>query len=415
MTFINGVRTTRTLSESTTTSGVDFSVIGLIGTAPVQDVDEAKINEPVLITTLDEGVEYFGTTKSGYTIPAALEAVYSRLTSAKVIVVNVFDPDTHCSVTEDENGDTTTVYLPENVSTGDIIGGVNTDGSRYGLQAFKNALTLCGYKPRILIAPDYSKETAVQTALDTLAETFRAHCYCDLDGSSVSEAIGNKSDATISENIEYLYPYVQAYNSVTDEYEYRPASAYAAATRVYTDSNSGMHYSLGNQVVKGITGIEDTIYFDIQDENSDSNLLNAQGITTIIYDEGYRFWGNRNSTYPDNEDVDSFSNVNRVANYIDESIAVKSRQFMSGPINTAMIDDVVNFGKNFLANLKNKGWLIGYDCWYDPDKNTYDTLAAGKMVISRKFLPPVPLEDLEYESEIDITLYSDIYEESEDE
>lgn len=411
MTFINGVRTTRKITEATTTSGLDFSVIGLIGTAPIHDIekeDDRNINKPVLITDYEEGVKYFGKAKKGYTIPQALDAIYSRLDSAKVIVVNVFDPEKHAKPEiETEQPDKI------DVSAKDIIGDVEVDGTRHGLEAFKDSVALCRVKPRILIAPEFSTKDEVRTALDKLAGTFKAHVYCDVEADNVKGAITTRNEDISSKNIELVYPKVKAYNSETGQYEYRAASSYAAATRVYTDSIHGLHYSIGNQVVKGIEGTEVPIYFDIQDENSDSNLLNSQGITTIIYDEGYRFWGNRNSTYPDNENIDSFSNEERIANYIDESIATKSRQFMSGPITTAMIDDVVNFGKNFLGNLKLKGWLIGGDCWYNEKKNTYQSLASGKMVITRKFLAPVPLEDLEYESELDITLYSDIYNESE--
>lgn len=414
MTFINGVRTTRTVTTKTTTTGLDYSVIGLIGTAPVQLVDEDKrtINTPVLITTASEGAEYFGTSSSSYTIPAALDAIFARLDSAKVIVVNVFDPDKH--VVENDDGDL--AASPDAVTISDIIGGTDSStNARTGLEAFKDALQLCQYKPRILIAPEYSADSTVADALDTLAANFRARAYCDKSaGMTVKGLIASKSSDISSENIDYVYPRVKVYNSDTEEYEYRPASPYAAATRVYTNTVYGMHYSIGNQPIKGIAGLETPVYFDLQDENSDSNLINAQGYTTIIYSSGYRFWGNRNSSYPDNEDVTSFSTQVDIANYIDESIAEKSRQFMSGPITTAMIDDVVNFGNDFMANLKLNGWLINYDCYYDSSKNTYQTLAAGKMTITRRFLAPVPLEDLEYESEIDITLYTDLYSDSSD-
>lgn len=413
MAFINGVRTTDSITEQTTTAGLDFSVVGLIGTAPIQNTDSTTkpINEPVLITNLEEGVKTFGNASKGYTIPQALEAIFARVSSAKVVVVNVFDPDKHTATTEDteEETKTTTQPSPDAVTVADIIGGVKTDGTRYGLQAFKDAIAKCRFKPRIFIAPKYSADKSVETALDTITDTFKGYAYADLDATSAKDAITKRNDSNTSKRIEYVYPAVKVYNAYTQEEEIRPASAYAAATRIYTDAVYGLHYSTGNQPVKGIEGTEIPIYFDIQDENSDSNLLNSNGITTIIYDEGYRFWGNRNASYPDNENFDSFGNIVRVADYIDESIAVKSRQFMSGPITTGTIDDVVNFGKNFMANLKNKGWLIGYDCWFDEKKNDYQSLAAGKMTVTRKFLPPTPLEDLEYESQVDITLYSDIY------
>ena len=425
MTFINGVRTKRTISTKTTTSGVDYSVIGLVGTAPIQTVEEENrtINKPVLVTNKEEGVKYFGNAIAGenYTIPDALEAIYNQVDSAKVIVINVFDPTTHTATVtteeENENEITTTAPSPSAVTANDIKGEIKIDGTRTGIEALYNAQVECKYKPKILIAPYYSSQKAVGNALETIANKFKARAYTDpQSGLTRAQAIsergenGTSTASIFDAKVEHLYPNVKVYNTKTEEYEIRPISPYAAGVRVATNSEHGLHYSIGNQKINGIDGLETPIYFDLQDENSDSNLLNAQGYTTVIYDGGYRFWGNRNSSFPDNENVNSFSNVEDVADYIDESIALGSRQFMSGPINQSTIDDIVNYGLSFMGNLKEKKWLIGYDCWFDPKKNDYQNLAAGKLKITRKFLVPTPLEELEYESDIDITLYENIYE-----
>lgn len=428
MTFINGVRTTRTISKKSSTDGVDYSVIGLIGTAPIQTVDEENrtINKPVLVTNKKEGVKYFGNSVAGenYTIPDALEAIYNQVDSAKVIVINVFDPQTHTATvtTEDENEEEipTTAPSPSAVTANDIKGEIKTDGTRTGLEAFRNSQAECKCKPKILIAPYYSSQKAIGNALTTLAKKFRARVYTDSErGLSRAAALqergenGTSSASIFDTKVEHLYPNVKVYNTKIEEYETKPISPYAAGVRVLTNTQYGLHYSIGNQKINGIDGLETPIDFDLQDENSDSNLLNGQGYTTVIYDGGYRFWGNRNSSFPDNENINSFSCVEDVADYIDESIAVASRQFMSGPINTALIDDIVNFGTKFLAQLKLKGWIINGEVWYNDKKNTYDSLAKGKITISRRFLPPAPLEDLEYESDIDITLYEGIGEENE--
>ena len=470
--FINGIRTTRTISKKTTSSGSDFSVIGLIGIAPIFDVKEEDrtINSPKLVTTKEAGVKNFGYNRSDFTIPAALEAIYARNDSAKVIVINVFDPEKHktsetvtkvfdakneikierdyitnlvikkgeSTLTADtdytvkdnlitiktgstavQKGDEVTLTYDyadvSKVETKDIIGGVDVDGKRSGIEAFKDTVALCRVKPRILIAPQFSTVTSVVNALDSLAAKFRAHVYIDPpQGTSLENAIkgrgtaGEINLAINSENVEIIAPWVKVYNSYEGKYELRPASAYAAATRTYTDNEYGLHYSLGNQVIAGIEGTEYPVYFDIEDENSDSNLFNGNGITTIIYDDGWRFWGNRNSTFPGNENINSFTNEVRLGNYIDDGIAKGSRQFMAIPLLTPNIDDIVNFGKQFLANLALKGWIVGGDCWYNPAKNNADLLAKGKCKISRKFVGPPPLEELEYESDIDITYLENI-------
>lgn len=275
--FINGVRTKRTISTKTSTSGSDFSVIGLVGTAPIFDVkdEDRTSNTPKLITTKDNGVKYFGYNRSDFSIPAALEAIFARNDSAKVVVVNVFDIEKHktsetvtktfdakneiqierdyitnlvvkkgeTTLTEDtdysvkdnvitiktgstavQKGDEVTLTYDyadvSKVETKDIIGGVDVDGNRSGIEALKDAVALCQVKPRVLIAPQFSTVTSVVNALDSLAVKFRGHVYFDApQGTTVENAIkgrgtaGEINFAINGENCEAVFPWVKVYNS----------------------------------------------------------------------------------------------------------------------------------------------------------------------------------------------------------
>ena len=99
--YLHGVETIEIEKGARTIRTVKTAVVGLVGTAPIQDVeDEYKtINEPVLISSDVDAVKYFGTAKDGFTIPQALDAIFDQ-GAGVVLVVNVFNPDKHESVAD---------------------------------------------------------------------------------------------------------------------------------------------------------------------------------------------------------------------------------------------------------------------------------------------------------------------------
>ena len=151
--FLHGVETIEIEKGARTIKTVKTAVIGLVGTAPIQDVGEEfkTINEPTLILNEIDAVKYFGSKKDGYTIPQALEAIFDQ-GAGIVIVINVFDPAKHESVTD--------------VTKADIIGTVDaTTGKRTGLKAFEDCDSLFGYFPKTIIAPVYCEETPVVSVM----------------------------------------------------------------------------------------------------------------------------------------------------------------------------------------------------------------------------------------------------------
>lgn len=468
-TFLNGIETLRQQSNNPKVTGVDTAIIGLVGTAPIFDVlpENQTVNKIVEVTDRNR-VEKFGYNRSGYTIPAALEIIFKQ-GSAKVFVINVFDPDKHKAnvsgsktfengtITLKEcgiknlvitKGDTTaelekdytfdgsvitviadgalsqddTVNMsyeyadPSKVTTADVIGGIDVDGNKSGIKKLKDCKSDYGYKAKILIAPVFSAVRAVDTELQVLQKDLKASSYIDAPkGTTIDEAIkGRNANGEINFNIndirsELAMPYLKYYNAFENKYDYYPASAFLAGLRAELDRTKGVHWSISNQQLIGVEGLEIPVYFDISDYDSDTNRLNSQGITTVINDEGaYYTWGNRNSSFPSNQEIDSFSNVARMADYIEDSVEASSKRLLAGPINGAMIDRLVEMIKKWFAMLKKDGWIIDGNAWYDEAENTPEELASGHLVLCYEFLPPAPLERLTYKSFINIQLYQNI-------
>lgn len=468
-TFLNGIETLRQQSNNPKVTGVDTAVIGLVGTAPIFDVmpEDRTVNKIVEVTDRNR-VAKFGYNRSGYTIPAALEIIYKQ-GGAKVFVINVFDPDKHkANVSGSKNfengvikltecginnlvitkGETTaepekdytfdgseitvvadgvlsqddTVNVayeyadPSKVTTADIIGGIDVDGNKSGIKKLLDCQAEYGYKAKILIAPVFSAVRAVDTELQVLQKKLKAFSYTDAPkGTTIDEAIkGRNVNGEINFNIndirsELAMPYLKYYNAYENKYDYYPPSAFLAGLRAEIDRTKGVHWSLSNQQLIGVEGLEIPIYFNISDYDSDTNRLNAQGITTIVNDDGaFYTWGNRNSSFPFNQEIDSFSNVARMADYIEDSVETSCKRQLAGPINGAMIDRILQMVKKWFAKLEYDGWLIGSNVWYDEAENTPEELASGNLKLCYEFLPPAPLERLTFKSFINIQLYQNL-------
>lgn len=95
-TFYHGSETPIATGGTRPVRETEIGVIGLIGTAPMHLVDEAdrSLNAPVQVLNRRQAAQSFGEHRIGYTIPAALDAIFDQVGSqggVKVLVVNVLD------------------------------------------------------------------------------------------------------------------------------------------------------------------------------------------------------------------------------------------------------------------------------------------------------------------------------------
>ncbi|HWO57687.1 MAG TPA: phage tail sheath subtilisin-like domain-containing protein [bacterium] len=250
--FLHGVETIEIEKGPRPIRGVKTAVIGLVGTAPMLDVDPADrtLNRIRLVTNDRDAERYFGQNRAGFTIPRALDAIFDQGNGPICVVVNVLDPATDTTAVTDEaktfdaatdraqlahpqvsnvvvkHTSGTPVYVlntdytldaangtitrkaggaiasgqsvkvsyswldPSKALNADIIGTVDGAGNRTGMQALLNAYQELGFFPKILIAPGYSTANAVATELNVLAGKLRAIALVDAPvGTTVQQAI----------------------------------------------------------------------------------------------------------------------------------------------------------------------------------------------------------------------------------
>lgn len=303
------------------------------------------------------------------------------------------------------------------VSNSDVIGTVDGGGNRTGMQAFLDAYNLFGFYPKILIAPTYSPQTTIATELNVLAGKFRAIALVDAPiGTTFQQAISGRGPSgainfnTSSERMVLCYPHLKVYDSATDTEVLEPMSQRLAGVMCAKDNDRGYWWSPSNTEFKGIVGTERRLTAMINDPQSEVNLLNEAGITTLFnsFGTGLRSWGNRSAAWPTVTHPKNFINVRRTADVIHESVEYSMLQFIDFPINEALLDAVTESVNSFLRTLIVRGAIIDGECKYDPSKNPYTELALGHLTFDVQFMSPPPAERITFESFIDITLLNQL-------
>ena len=399
--FLHGVETIEITKGARTIQTVKTAVVGIVGTAPINEVDtEYKtINTPTLILNETEAVRYFGKQRNGFTIPQALQAIFDQ-GAGIAIVINVFDPAKHESVSD--------------VRVADIIGSVDaTTGKRTGMKAFEECYSLFGYYPKTLIAPVYCEEATVVTEMNTICNKIRAMGIVDAPvGATVQDVItgrgpqGTINFNTSSERIILCYPHLKVYDSESDTIKLQPYSQRLAGVIAAKDVDRGYHWSPSNTEIQGIVGTERQLTSMINDPTSEVNTLNEAGIVTVFnsYGSGFRTWGNRSAAYPSTTHPTNFINVRRTADILHESVEYSMLQFIDYPIDDGLIDSICETVNQFIRTLIGRGALIDGKCSYNEDKNPSTEIANGHLLFDIEFMPPTPAERITFESYIDIEL-----------
>lgn len=298
---------------------------------------------------------------------------------------------------------------PTKVTAADIIGTVNAVGNRTGLKALKDTYNLFGFFAKILISPAFCTLNSVATELTAMASQLGAVAYVDAPiGTTYAQALAGRGPLgainfnTSSDRVRLCYPHVKVYDPVLNAVRLEPLSARAAGLRAKVDLDKGFWWSSSNQELAGVIGLERQLSAMIDDPQSEVNLLNEQGITTVFssYGSGFRLWGNRTAAWPTVSHMRNFENVRRTGDVINESIRYFSQQFMDMPINQGLIDALTESVNGYGRKLIGDGALLGFKAWFDPARNEEAELANGHLLISYKYTVPPPLERLTFETEI---------------
>ena len=373
--FLHGVEVLEIETGTSPITTVKSSVIGLIGTAPGADPVKFPLNTPVLIAGRRADAAGLGTAG---TLSAAIDDIFDQIGSV-IVVVRV-----------EENAD-------PDATLSNVIGGIDpVTGLNEGVQVFLDADSTLGVTPRILVAPEFSHHQAVVAEMVAIATKLRAIIIADGPNTTDAEAIAYR-EALGSDRIYLVDPWVKVWDTVSSTEIVRPASARIAGVIAKSDAERGYWHSPSNRLIGGILGTARPIHFALGDASSRANILNENEVTTIIQREGYRLWGNRScSAIP----KWAFLKRRRIADMIHESIMQGHFWALDRNVTRTYLEDVVAGVNAYGQTLINRGALVGFKCWVDPDLNTAEELEAGNVTFDFDWVETPTAEHITFRSMI---------------
>lgn len=374
MSFFHGVTTTSVDTGARVIALPSSSIIGLVDTFVPAPAYSAQPDDLVVITNEREAVAAFGPDSA---ITKACKAIYTR---AKAVIVA-------CGVAKLED--------PAE-QTSAIIGGVQANGKRTGLQALLDGKSRFNAQPRLLVTPKHSATLAVGTALVALADKLRGLAI--LDGpNTTDEAVMAYAENFGAKRAFLVDPGVQYWDTTADATVDAPGSAWAAGLFAWTDREYGFWASPSNKEFVGITGTTRPIEFLDGDETCRANLLNNANITTIIRDDGFRLWGNRTLS---SDPKWAFVTRVRTMDIVMDAILYGHKWAVDRSITATYIKDVTEGLQAFMRDLKAQGAIINFEVYADPELNTASQLEQGKVYWNIRFTDVPPAENPNFRVEV---------------
>jgi phage tail sheath protein FI len=314
---------------------------------------------------LESGLHYYGS------ISAALEALgdsggdetlISALTDMDATNVNapIFLSVVEKGVAQGESGEDDYVSA-ETATINSIVAGINE---------LKKSGALFGSTPNLIVAPEYSHNAPVWAALQSVADALLATGIVDLYAQTEAEAIVQVANFG-TKRLLLCDPYVQTAQGM------RPASHLIAAMIARTDGEReyGWSDSFSNRVVNGVFGSSRAIEF-IPGQTCEADRLRTEKITTLIRYNGYRFWGGETT------DIDTiWQSLTRVRIFDRVGQAGLEGVFFAIDRRADELIYARQSIEGMLNALKGAGVLLGYDVYWDKDRNTKENVTAGKFYL----------------------------------
>ncbi len=360
-----GTRSIRTVSSS---------IIGLVATGNDADSSIFPLNRPVLITDPLKASGSAGETG----------------TLAKSLVAIADNASPMCVVARVEEGE------DEATTTANVISEVTAAGEYTGAQALLVAHSQLGVTPRILGVPELDNQ-AVTTAMVSIAQKMRSFVYASAWGCTTKDEAALHRQNFGSRELMLIWTDFTTWSESAGNSEDAMTVARAMGLRAFIDQDVGWHRTLSNTPVNGVSGLSRDVFWGLQNPNSDANYLNENEVTTLIRQNGFRFWGSCTCA---NDATFAFENYTRTAQILADTMALQNIWAVDKPMHPSLVRDIVESINAKFRTLKSLGMIIDAECWYDDSINTETTLKAGKLFIDYDYTPVPPLENLQLRQRI---------------
>ena len=361
------------------------TIVVVIGTA-----SKGPKNIPTAVFTYSEFGETFGITGDweNYTLEEAAYVAFALEKVSPVIFINVGDPKS------------------ETVNSSTVVGGTDPNTlEKTGIEAVDDVYPKLRLVPTILIAPGFSKDPSVATALSAKASAvngyFKAFAYIDVEVSKYTDAPAYLKDNGLK------FPQTKAFlgKGISGEKTYHP-STLAAFKKARIDAE--------NDGIPSRTVSNKPLYVNDSDVHlglDQANYLASQGVTPLYNNEnGWVFWGTRTAAYPSTTDPkDAIDNVRHMFNFLNNELILTFNQKIDQNITKRLVRTVVDSYQVRLNGLSAREDILGGRISFVENENPVTDLMDGIVKFHIWFTPPSPARKIEFFTEYDPAYWKTLF------
>lgn len=460
----HGVQSVKQATSVSTPNVASSGIIFAVGTAPVQMVEDGKINEVVMANNYAEAVQKLGYSDDWkkYSLCEVIYTAFKLYSTAPIFLVNVLDPkqqkiqktlkaetvenqiklsleaiaesvqvsgmeagkdfvtfydDNNCVVEflSDTTGEVNLTYNEvdlEQINKDDIIGGYNvTTHKSTGLELIDSVFPRFTEIPDLIICPNWSHDSEVAAVMSAKAENinglFEADVILDMDTTEMgvtyySDAIAWKKNSNFSKPNELICFPKLALGERVFNYSTQLAGLIAKVDNMEEYGGGTPCESASNKSLQADRMVLDD-GTEVALDVQQANYLNDNGIITALnFYNGFVSWGDWSACFPgDTDPVNYFYCISRMFKWVAKTVTLSYWNYIDRKLNRRIIETILQGVNNWLNSLMAEERILGGRVELQDEENSETALMSGKAKFHIYITPPSPLKQLEFVLEYD--------------
>lgn len=296
---------------------------------------------------------------------------------------------------------------PSAVAATDVVGGVDTDGNKSGLELIGECFPRFRLTPGIISAPGFSESPTVAAVMAAKATgisgCFSAVAVIDVPTATVkrySDVAAWKNDNNVMDPLQIVCWPMLALDGVA----FRQSSQLTALLGQVDSENGDVPYvSPSNhnyQCTASVLVDGSEVWLD----KTTAEYLNGQGVVTAFnFIGGWKCWGNRTACYPAVTDVkDAFIPVRRMFGWVGNTLIQTFWQKVDAPLLPRHVQTIVDSCNIMLNGWAAAGYILGGKVEFLASENSEIDLMDGKAKFHVYLTPPSPNREIDFILEYDV-------------
>ena len=287
------------------------------------------------------------------------------------------------------------------VTANDVIGGIDQHGRKTGIELIEEIHPRFNIVAGYLMAPAFSSNAPILTALASKAELFDDSYRCMVVGDVDLSVVKKYQDAEAWKATNGLTSHRQILCYLRlgmGNKRFRFSVDYALRSAKLDATNGGVPYESASNKKLEADAMYDGDGNPVFLSKKEANYLNSLGIVTgRSTRRGLVIWGSNTAEFPETSDVkDRFIPNRRQMDFIGNTVVTTFDEKIDKPGNRREIDAIINDINLWLADQQNSGYLLEHYVRFDHEENPDSEILNGHYKVRIGEGSPTPIESLEF-------------------